>query len=159
MRACSFVIAVSKKCSRSQCRVQRCRAPIPRHAVWKGVDPTNIPYVPKTGKDAPTSSEVYALRIAQKAIAAEPTINLKGKTITELVNLIKKAAAAGSKPPADKDNKLTPLVSLASLMGDVSDPAEFQQWASELGFDVMAPLVQLDTVAEAQESDVSAEQE
>ena len=86
------------------------------------VDPTNTSYYPKTDSKAPTSSEIYGLRVAQKALKLDPGLDLKGKTVTELLNMIKAKGAtlkdANDKAPADSNKKLTPIVSLLSLMTD-----------------------------------------
>ena len=106
--------------------------------VASGADPQNIPHYDKSGPNAPTSSEVGAMRVYQAAYKIDPSVNLKTSTIKVLKGLKGGSSADGSK--GDKGmrsqtrQQSTPLMSIAELMGEaadqVSDPSQFADWAN-----------------------------
>ena len=108
--------------------------------VCKGVDPRNIPYYPKTGSEAPTTSEVFALQVMQKAYTIDPTIDLKN---LPFIDVKKFTYGDSQKAPSATGQQSTPVVCMSSLISDVSSPAEFQEWAASLGFDMLTPVVQV----------------
>lgn len=109
-------------------------------------DPTKqIPHYQASGANAPTSSELIALKVCQEAFKRDPTIKLKEVSLS----LLKKGnnAANSNAKAGGEQGQLTPLISLQALMGEaadqVSDPAEFGAWAASMGVDLLTPVVEM----------------
>ena len=108
-------------------------------------DPTKqLPHYQASGANAPTSSELIALKVCQEAFKRDPTIKLKEVSLS----LLKKGNAANSNATAGgTQGQLTPLISLQALMGEaadqISDPAEFGAWAASMGVDLLTPVVEM----------------
>jgi len=99
-------------------------------------DPTQqLPHYQKTGPQAPTSSELVALKVCQEAVKRDPKIDLKNVSLSVLRKGNQGAAGADSgATAAGQQGQLTPMISSQALMGEaadqVTDPAEFGAWAA-----------------------------